>query len=508
MTDSDRRDLGARLEAIARRAGATLDRDRTLDATRRAVETAAPLLLVVPVFAFLAALAIRAGNSGLRLPPWPLLLVLTPAPALVFVLLRRFEARRDRVGEGEALGAVDAKCELEDRLANAREFIARDARGPFVEAALADAEGHLDRADWVPVGGGAAELALRARDFGALGAAVLLLAIVPFVGGAGATLADDAGRGVVAPPPGTVARAEPNARAENPPRRNDEAARVQPETRRPNAPNEASEAQARRDDQPLSDRMKESRGETGQGRSADASSSSGASEARGVPTDQAQSSRNAKKPNAKKKEKKDRGRKETEAAPRKKPEEESGATAGRGAASGSNKSPAASTWSSKDQVVSDDEEDLEDDEEVDDEFDDNDARGGMQPQLRDRKPPVNRDLGIGFGNGKNPDANGRGGPSEQKKSRGVASLVLGVSIPDHVKGRPSPGKTKITQERVEPREDRVGSIDAAARARRASSSGPLSRPALDANLRTLLRDYFDARRKEDARSENIESDQP
>ena len=32
----------------------------------------------------------------------------------------------------------------------------------------------------------------------------------------------------------------------------------------------------------------------------------------------------------------------------------------------------------------------------------------------------------------------------------VASLVLGVPIPDRVKGRPGPGRTKITQERVEP----------------------------------------------------------
>ena len=62
-----------------------------------------------------------------------------------------------------------------------------------------------------------------------------------------------------------------------------------------------------------------------------------------------------------------------ERVPPKEPEDDSGATAGRGAAAGSNKSPASSPWSSKDQVVSEDEEDLEQDEEVDDEFDDSDA---------------------------------------------------------------------------------------------------------------------------------------
>ena len=50
---------------------------------------------------------------------------------------------------------------------------------------------------------------------------------------------------------------------------------------------------------------------------------------------------------------------------------------------------------------------------------------------------------IGFGNRPSPDANGRGGPSQAKKSRGTASLILGVPIPDHIKGQPNPGKTKI-----------------------------------------------------------------
>ena len=147
-------------------------------------------------------------------------------------------------------------------------------------------------------------------------------------------------------------------------------------------------------------------------------------------------------------------------------------------------------WTSKDQVVSEDEEDLEQDEEVDDEFDDSDARGGLQPNLRDRRPPVNRDLGIGFGNAKNPDANGRGGPSEQKKSRGVAALVLGVPIPDHVKGKPNPGKTKITQERVEPKAEKAGRTDASERTARGSPVGHLSQPDLLPWMRDLVRDYF------------------
>ena len=111
---------------------------------------------------------------------------------------------------------------------------------------------------------------------------------------------------------------------------------------------------------------------------------------------------------------------------------------------------------------------------------------------------MNRDLGIGFGNQKNPDANGRGGPSEQKKSRGVASLVLGVPIPDHVKGRPNPGKTKITQERVEPMAEDAEPVTAGERRQRETPVGHLSRPDLLPWMRDLLKSYYLSLRSEEA----------
>ncbi|MEC8493875.1 MAG: hypothetical protein VXZ39_03060, partial [Planctomycetota bacterium] len=142
-----------------------------------------------------------------------------------------------------------------------------------------------------------------------------------------------------------------------------------------------------------------------------------------------------------------------------------------------------------------DDQEIEDDEETDDDEEEQENRGGVQPSLRDRRPPVSRDLQIGFGNRPNPDANGRGGPSEQKKSRGVASLVLGVPIPDRIKGRPGPGPTKITQERIEPEAEDAAAVTAGARAPR---SGELERPGalrLDPSLRAMVRDYFLALRR-------------
>ena len=189
-----------------------------------------------------------------------------------------------------------------------------------------------------------------------------------------------------------------------------------------------------------------------------------------------------KKPKPPKKEKEDRAAQKKLAA--------SGATAGKGTGSGSSKNPGSTDWQSKDQVSSDEEQPLGEDAEVVDEDEESEARGGLQPSLRDRRPAVNRDLQIGFGNQPNPDANGRGGPSEQKKSRGVASLVLGVPLPDHVKGQPNPGRTKITQERVEPRSDTSDVALASARKPREQPIGALAHHELEPWMRELVRSFF------------------
>jgi hypothetical protein len=269
-----------------------------------------------------------------------------------------------------------------------------------------------------------------------------------------------------------------------------------PESGVPSKANPAStlSTESRKDTADLRDGKRMSRGLTRPGTPAGAVAASGQGNARGAPSDQSQKSKGSQKKNKKKK--KPSKKKPTDPGETKKEEvkKETGTTAGRGAAGGSSKNPAPSQWTSRDQVTSEEEEDLEDDAEVDDEFDNSDSRGGLQPALRDRKPPVNRDLGIGFGNRKNPDANGRGGPSEQKKSRGVASLVLGVPIPDHIKGKPNPGKTKITQERVEPAAEDAAGEDALTRRGRRAPMGTWSDIPLSPVMRRLIRDYFLNRR--------------
>jgi len=481
-------DLHRDLAAAQTEATRVLRRERRQQATGPAL-AAALLVSAALAAAWLAYLGI-AHLTGSNWPTAsaPVLLLWVLGLGLAWFLVRILGASARGVAPGEALAAVDTRHDLEDRLQAAAEFMPQ-TRSAFMEAALLDAAGFARSAKEKGLPSQPAPPWFSPPAGRSAAAAIVLLTLAVWIPMPAATAAshDD-------PNKVEVAQLDPEADTDKrpvkdhptkprPPAESDHRKQVQGQRRA---------ARGGRKDSELSSEVKKTRGVMGSGQSADAASASGASEARGAPSSQAQASLAAKKPVKKRKKPKPKKLKKpvTEPVPQRKPEDDSGATAGRGAASGSNKSPSASPWSSKDQVTSEDEEDLEEDEEVDDEFDNSDARGGVQPHLRDRRPPVNRDLGIGFGNQKNPDANGRGGPSELKKSRGVASLVLGVPIPDHVKGRPNPGKTKITQERVEPKVEDAAAVTAEPRQPRKSPMGHLQRPHLEPWMRRLIHGYF------------------
>ncbi|MBL8724609.1 MAG: hypothetical protein JNK49_11210 [Planctomycetes bacterium] len=88
------------------------------------------------------------------------------------------------------------------------------------------------------------------------------------------------------------------------------------------------------------------------------------------------------------------------------------------------------------------------DEPVPDETDEQEQRGGVMPMRRGDQRPAARELSI---SGDGPPDQGRGGPTPPKKSRGTASLVLGVRLPDSVRGQPNPGTAKTTLEQIPPR---------------------------------------------------------
>lgn len=483
MAPLDPSEFERELDAVSKK-GADVIRGQRARAAAGAALDEALMIVVGLLVVMLIARLFGADLSRLQMLGWSLSL------GALWIPLRAAFASLRAIPLRPSLLEVDRQLELKDRLTAASEYLGVKKPSPFMQLALQDARDHVDQARAASLETHASpwEMSRRGRML-ALAAVVLGIAalsigdpIVPEAlpeGGGKTTVAEH--DPVISNPP------------EELPHQPDEEKKPEPGTAPPSG---SAPARPGKEAAPPTRDVKKSQGKTGLGRSADAASSSGKGQARGTPSSQGQSTKSS-KDRTKKKNKKPKKRPDRPQDPDKerKAEEQSGHTTGRGAASGSNKSPAASQWSSKDQVTSDDEEDLDEDEEVDDEFDNSDARGGLQPALRDRKPPVNRDLSIGFGNMSNPDANGRGGPGTRKKSRGVASLVLGVPIPDHIKGRPNPGKTKITQERVEPQPEDIATVAAGQRRPRGAPAGHLSNPELAPWMQDLVRTYFGTLRK-------------
>jgi len=484
---NDRGTLRVRLDQLAERGASHLRRKAVHEASERGIDRAIPFLFVAPAaFVFIQLLHWVHGDPRWDLPWYAILIAMLVVPAVLFIA-RYVKARTRPVSRSAALAAFDRAGALEDRMVTADEFLARDDDNPFVDAALDDAEAHVDRALELQLAS-PERLTFDEPRAWRLGTAAVLTGLLVWMLGepAHGALQLAKQREVARAALPTDIAAEESEKPSVDRTKTRETERSEPV---PDSPQDAGEVKEGAAD--VSKKAKKTEGRTGAGLSSNAESSKGAGSARGAPTNQGQPLKTKKKKEineeAKEPKKKDTP---TPEAPKKLVTEESGSTTGRGSSRGSNKNPVTSDWSSKDQVTSADDDEIEDDEDVEDESEDSEARGGMQPSLRDRKPPVSRDLSIGFGNQPSPDANGRGGPSEQKKSRGTASLVLGVPIPDRVKGQPNPGKTKTTQERVEPRRENADPLDAQDRTPRANPIGPVARPQLSAWMRDLVRAYY------------------
>lgn len=484
----------SRLDAVAARVGTELGAHRARSASRSALRKSLWLLAAVPGLYLLA----EFGQWTKDEPAWRVPVVLVAIVALLlplgFAMFRAISIKRRGVPRASAIGEADKQVSLEGRLLAADEFTAREPRSSFEAAAIADAEERTAKAENARYEFHTEPVEMRRAATAWAGAGAVALALAGWVATWGRTPAATDDSIEVARAGETPAAVPEEQRGPNDPQERSVPEPVRPETA--NDRERTVEPQTADASPRVTQDAKESAGKTGSGRSSGAMSSSAASDSKSAPSSAGQKSdpsdnkAKPKEPDAKKP-------KESGVEPEEvqRPEDEqSGATAGKGSSKGSNKNPTASDWKSRDQVTDVDDQEVEDDEDTDEDEEEQENRGGVQPSLRDRRPPVSRDLQIGFGNRPNPDANGRGGPSEQKKSRGVASLVLGVPIPDRIKGRPGPGPTKITQERIEPEAEESTPVDATARLARDTPLDAPTAVTLDASIRTLVRNWFLAKR--------------
>jgi len=120
-----------------------------------------------------------------------------------------------------------------------------------------------------------------------------------------------------------------------------------------------------------------------------------------------------------------------------------------GSSGGSAASPVQNQWSQQTRSSDTDQDNEDQDDVTETDSEHNTQRGGVQPSMKDRQAAPSRELGIS-GDDQGLPGTGRGGPTPPKKSRGTASLVLGVPIPDFIKARLGPGSTKVVHERVDP----------------------------------------------------------
>ena len=118
--------------------------------------------------------------------------------------------------------------------------------------------------------------------------------------------------------------------------------------------------------------------------------------------------------------------------------QEDASSISQGSSGGGGMSPVQNNASQRLETKGNEREDDEADEPTEDEKSANTQRGGIQPTMKDRQAAPTRDLGISGEQG--PPGGGRGGPTPPKKSRGTASLVLGVPVPDFVRGRLGTGR--------------------------------------------------------------------
>jgi hypothetical protein len=439
-------------------------RERTGNAARRAIARAVrrlPLVALV-VACVTVVLSLRIAVPFL-VPPLAALVAVTAYVLVVWT--RSFQVP---VSDADAALACDRAHQSRDRLSAALQLSAdpalpaRPVHEAMAAAAIEDGLAFLQRTD---PGRVAASTERPAADWRSAAAALLALALftwwLPLPGGTsgprqgtqsaagGAAAQGEAGRRDVAaaaarrteapPASGKEVKSEPKAAANerrgSPPPNQPEPAPAVPAAAGAGASGSDTAGDSAQSGSPKAAPT----GSPGAGRPGGGQGSAAASSAEPVP-EQKKPQANPPKPR-----KRD--------APKPSPEQDSknaesaGAPSGPSRGSGRMASVANKRSDLERGMEREDDPDVED-EPVEDETNEQEQRGGLMPLKRQDQRPAARELSI---SGDGPPDQGRGGPTPPKKSRGTASLLLGLRLSDQVRGQPNPGTAKTSIEQIPPR---------------------------------------------------------
>lgn len=467
-------------EDLLEPARAHLHRGALRAAVRSAVGHAVTAFACVAAAYCLMRLAYRIAATPMPMG-WKTYVGVLAASAIVTVAATLIRAMRRMPMLSEAAERLDLACDDHNRVATALCLAGQGRTAPFAKAAIRDGLTRLqmikDRPPHRCIPTSDSGRAFRAGGvFVALTALAFLVGDVTGSSAAGGTrdLPAAAVTGVRRP---TQERPEQRSEPNKP------ADRTQPAVA---AARQSSQGQPA-GPLPTGIRNEPAAGRVGGKTGSEAAPSGQSASARGDPTDASAmaraSARNTTKgppPNRSKESRVSAGQKQEQA--------EESSSIGQGASGGGTMSAVRHTWSQREQSVEGDREEDQSDEQTENESESNTQRGGVQPSLKDRNEAPNRDLGISGEEG--PPGTGRGGPTPPKKARGTASLVLGVPIPDFVKGRVGAGLTKINQERVEPSPMPGEPTKPADVAVRSTEESPLPRFEVPAAFASIVRAYL------------------
>jgi len=430
-------------------AGRHLRKARTLAALDRGLHLGCRMFLLLAVgYLVWRLLVLVTGLTDPVFGGWTFFF-LALGHSLLPIQMQVFRAGGKMESLSDTAERLDLSSNTGNHIATALSLSSRSRIGPFEAAAIVDGLEAVNRAQiYIPI------LPQRRlpgfKEVGWVYLALLILAVAGFLPTGSETLEAD-GQGE-SEQRDLVARAPdlPPGMGELPRGESFRSRRDASEVASPENPRTESGQGRSRSTPPSRGKRVKAAGHPGKGRSGEAREARQSSVSRGDPTEGNAPLHEArkKKPGGKKKKKSKKPTRARIVGSRKKKEgQETGATVGQGGAGGGAMSPIKSPWAQRDRSGEEPLPENPADEDVEDEIDEEEARGGTQPSMRDRKAATSRDLSI---SGPGEGGEGRGGPTPQKKARGTASLVLGVPVPDFVRGLLNPGTTKVTHERIEP----------------------------------------------------------
>ena len=452
-----------------------------------------PAALVVPCLALIGNLIGLVGPSLWPFAAVPTVVLAVIAPFVIVAVYAIVVILREQTDRRVCLALFDKVLNLKGRLQAADEFLSRGPATPFEHAAVEDAAPfarHALERELPGVRTPTPVLRPRRWPLGAvsllvLAAAILLDGLPSF----------DAAPAVVLP---DELPTELLALAETP----------LEETTEPPVPKESSRRsldgqRLAASSEPGSEPERAARSQTGTGdtRSSSAKSSTSVSLARQAGKAAAGASGEGSSKKQTPREQPTKPRRENpsrpEEAKEEQPETSKGVSGGTGRSSGSRTSssdqPPADDKARNDEAEGDATDDAEEEE-------DEEQKGAStsKPMLNKRKAAVDRSLSpSGLSDRENDQNNGRGGPGGLKKTRGVAAMLLGVPMPDHLRGKSNPGRIKVERERADPEPKTSLAADATDRGMRRESIGYLPHLALAPWMQDTVRDYFLAERARD-----------